>query len=128
MQRLITDNDREFILNALAGASDEVLVRAYQDWDAQRTAALQVRASVGSKISSPQTNTEPQTSSEDVAPAPRPNVSPGASSISKIGGATKDELFGMLARGTQPPAKYSEHLKLLWSRGEVNFDGKDWYV
>jgi hypothetical protein len=33
-----------------------------------------------------------------------------------------------LKNGIQPGAKFEEHAKLLWSRGEIRFDGKEWYL
>lgn len=60
-------------------------------------------------------------------PAERKNISPGPSSITKIGGNTLEQVLGMLKDGHQPPDKYSEHLKLLWSRGKVKYDGKLYY-
>lgn len=128
--RLITDADRKYILDQLTNASDEVLVRAYQDWDAQRLAALEVRASIGSSAAQPkqQTHVEHQAQHAEPELRQRTNVSPGPSSISKIGSATKEELLRMLTHCAQPPTKYSEHLKLLWERGEVKFDGEEWYV
>lgn len=59
---------------------------------------------------------------------PRKNISPGAPTITKIGGNTLAVVLGMLQDGNQPPEKYSEHLKLLWSRGKVKFDGEQFYV
>lgn len=69
----------------------------------------------------------------DVKPAaedlpPRKNVSPGEPSIAKIGVNTEGALFGVLRAGGQPEAKYAEHLKLLWKRGKVKFDGEEYYV
>ena len=61
-------------------------------------------------------------------PVVRGNVDPGTSSITKIGSKTKDELLRTLAQEKIPAAKYSEHLKLLWSRGEIKFDGEKYYV
>lgn len=58
----------------------------------------------------------------------RANVSPGEPSITKIGVNTEGALFGVLRAGGQPEAKYAEHLKLLWKRGKVKFDGDDYYV
>lgn len=59
---------------------------------------------------------------------PRKNVSPGSPAITKIGSSTLEIVLGMLQDGNQPPEKYSEHLKLLWSRGKVKFDGSDFYL
>ena len=59
---------------------------------------------------------------------PRQNVSPGPSAISKIGEKAKTYLLNELKGGRQPEAKYAEHLKLLWSRGEIKFDGKEYYL
>lgn len=60
---------------------------------------------------------------------PRKNVSPGEPSITKIGTATKKIILADLQVGEQlPRQKYDEHLKLLWKRGEVKFDGDEYYV
>ncbi len=63
----------------------------------------------------------------------RANVSPGEPSISKIGGATKDYLINELKAGSRSVEysdfhKYVEHLKLLWKRGEIKFDGEEYYL
>ena len=59
---------------------------------------------------------------------PRKNVSPGEPSITKIGVNTEGALFGVLRAGGQPEAKFAEHMKLLWKRGKVKFDGEQFYV
>ena len=59
---------------------------------------------------------------------PRKNVSPGEPSITKIGTNTREEIIETLKRGAQPLDKFREHLKLLWKRGEVNFDGEEYYI
>ncbi len=64
----------------------------------------------------------------DKVPVARENVSPGEPSITKIGMNTEGALFGLLRAGGQPEAKYTEHMKLLWKRGKVKFDGKEYYV
>jgi len=56
------------------------------------------------------------------------NINPGPSAIGKIGSTTKAELLHILSCGAQPTAKYKEHLKLLWARDEVKWDGEVWYV
>ena len=60
----------------------------------------------------------------------RPNVCPGEPSITRIvmTGGPVVEILDDLKRGDQPPEKYDEHLKLLWKRGEVKFDGKEYYL
>ena len=59
---------------------------------------------------------------------PRKDVSPGASSIGKIGANTKEEIMKLLRGGAQPPTKYTEHLKLLWYRNEIKYDGTSFYI
>lgn len=60
--------------------------------------------------------------------AARANVSPGEPTITKIGKDTKAALLADIAHdGSQPVAKWAEHMKLLWKRGEVKFDGEDYY-
>jgi hypothetical protein len=72
------------------------------------------------------TDTKEDAPKQDVA---RKNINPGDPSISKIGSSTKDVILGDLAAGRQPPTpKYDEHMKLLWSRGEVKYDGKEYYL
>ena len=58
----------------------------------------------------------------------RANISPGTPSITKIGSNTLDIVLGMLKDGNQPSEKYSEHLKLLWARGKVKYDGTEYYL
>lgn len=58
----------------------------------------------------------------------RANVTPGTSTLSKIGSATHNLILRELKKDTQPPKKYAEHLKLLWARGEVKFDGQAFYL
>ena len=60
----------------------------------------------------------------DVVNVARKNFSPGVSTITKIGSNTLEQILGMVQDGNQPPEKYSEHLKLLWARGKVKFDGE----
>lgn len=63
----------------------------------------------------------------EVKVAARANVSPGEPTITKIGKDTRTTLFNVLACGEQPNDKFDEHMKLLWKRGEVKFDGEDYY-
>lgn len=66
--------------------------------------------------------------SEVSHPATRANVSPGEPAIGKIGSKAKDEILTSLDQGRQPIKAYAEHLKLLWKRGEVKFDGKEYFL
>ena len=61
------------------------------------------------------------------AAADRPNVSPGASSITKMGSKTKTEVIDIAMSGKPMPEKLVEHAKLLWERGDISFDGKEYY-
>lgn len=64
----------------------------------------------------------------DKVPVARENVSPGEPSITKIGSNTREEIIEALKRGVQPLDKFREHLKLLWKRGEIKFDGEEYYL
>ena len=64
----------------------------------------------------------------DKVPVARENVSPGEPSITKIGSNTREEIIEALKRGVQPLDKFREHLKLLWKRGKVKFDGTEYYL
>ena len=114
MGRLLSDGDREFVYGQLRHASDDILVRAYTEFDRVRQMALAIRSV---------TEPEPETTSPE-----RPNTNPGDPSIIKIGAATEAELIRMIEHGAQPPAKYLPHMQLLWRRGKVKFDGKEWYL
>ncbi len=58
----------------------------------------------------------------------RADVSPGEPSIVKIGSNTKEHIISRLQAGFGIEDKYEEHAKLLWARGEIKFDGDDYYI
>ena len=64
----------------------------------------------------------------DKVPVARKNVSPGTSSITKIGSGAKETIIHALNTGTPLGDRYTEHLKLLWARGEIKFDGEVFYL
>lgn len=128
--RLLTDNDRNYILAQLAMAPDSVLADAMLAFDAIRNKIVAVRKiaegpiAIGVDAAIPGSE---KTVVEEVTLAERANVSPGVSSITKIGSNTKIDIIACIDR-KQIPAKYTEHLKLMWARGEVKYDGKEWYL
>lgn len=63
-----------------------------------------------------------------VTPSERKNVSPGEPSITKIGEKAKEHILNSLRAGAQPAIMYHDHLKLLWKRGEIKFDGEEYYL
>lgn len=64
----------------------------------------------------------------DKIPVARKNISPGTSSITKIGSGAKETIIHALNTGTPLGDRYTEHLKLLWARGEIKFDGEVFYL
>ena len=64
----------------------------------------------------------------DKVPVARKNVSPGEPSITKIGSGAKETIIHALNTGTPLGDRYTEHLKLLWARGEIKFDGEEYYL
>ncbi len=62
--------------------------------------------------------------------APRPNTSPGEPSIGKIGKDNVDLLVRSVLNGarTHQADKWTEHMKLLWKRGLVKYDGEEYYL
>ena len=64
----------------------------------------------------------------DGIPVARKNVSPGEPSITKIGSGAKETIIHALNTGTPLGDRYTEQLKLLWKRGKVKFDGKEYYL
>lgn len=64
----------------------------------------------------------------DKVPVARKNVSPGEPSITKIGEKAKEHILNSLRAGAQPAIMYHDHLKLLWKRGEIKFDGEEYYL
>ena len=60
----------------------------------------------------------------------RPNVSPGDSSITKMGQDMKKAMLAAVGSGAFKPnydGKSLKYLQLLWKRGEIKFDGKEFY-
>ena len=140
---ILSESERAALLHSLTDAPDEVLidaVRQRKDWMKNIKSSFdEVRNFVGMKVtesSKPPISTPPLTQKSeeskamlDVVKTARANKTPGASSITKIGSKTKDEIIGVLKAGRQPNHdKYGEHLKLLWSRGEIKFDGSAYYL
>lgn len=122
---LLTANDRAYILNQLTLAPDSVLADAMLAFDAIRNKIVAVR-----KLASPSPEETPAPTAE-VAPQGKPtrrNINPGVSSITKIGSNTKADILAAVADGMQPAAKFEEHCKLLWERGEIKFDGREYYL
>ena len=64
----------------------------------------------------------------NTVPHQRKNISPGTSSITKIGEKAKEHILNSLRAGAQPAIMYHDHLKLLWKRGEIKFDGEVFYL
>ena len=102
------DNDEE------AKMAIERLTRKHSTWEEQ--------VEIKKPVSETRFTNVPSASSAIV----RPNVSPGEPSIGKIGKETARTLLDSLP--TQPAAKWSEHMKLLWKRGEVKYDGKEYWT
>ncbi len=139
---LLSTTEREALLKTLSSAPDEVLLDAVyrvkeRHLNIQKD-MKEVNSFVGLRITEaptprfaasappPPVNSVPPAS--EAAPNKRKDISPGPSSIGKIGTKTKEALFEGLKDGTQPSDKWSEHLKLLWQRHEVKFDGKEYYL
>ena len=144
---ILSEDERAALLRSLSDAPDEVLidaVRQRKDWmKGIKSSFDEVRSFVGMKITeaSPppksgreterqtQQKVDNESSGSTSHPTTRPNKSPGHSSISKIGTKTKDEIIAVLKAGRQPNHdKYGEHLKLLWEREIVLYDGKEYYL
>jgi hypothetical protein len=139
---ILSESERAALLQALTEAPDEVLidaVRQRKDWMKNIKSSFdEVRSFVGMKVtesSKPPPHSTPVVSSTkvvaekavEVAPTERPNVNPGRSTITKIGTDTKSFLLGELQHG-RISAKHTEHYKLLHSRGEVKYDGNEYYL
>lgn len=60
--------------------------------------------------------------------AERKNITPGEPTIGKIGATAKDEIIKVLDQGGTLNTRYTEHCKLLWKRGEIKYDGKEFYL
>jgi len=58
----------------------------------------------------------------------RKNISPGKPMFTKMANSTKQHVLDSLAQNVQPGPNYKEHMKLLWARDEVKWDGEVWYV
>lgn len=121
---LLTEADRAYIIEQMKLAPDSVLADAMLAFNSLRDKIIDVRTLVlnGALVL--------KTTPEEAKPEPvkRLNVNPGASLITKIGGPTKALILEELAEGIQPGPKFSEHMKLLWSRDEVKFDGEEYYL
>lgn len=125
--KLLTDKQRAFALKRLAEADDDILLSALAEIR-QRDVRLEAAKRQLDEEFGVETCAEEPARSK-VMSSVRPNVSPGTSSITKIGAGTRSALLTRLAeQGVAKNDKSCEHLKLLWSRGDVKFDGKEYYL
>jgi len=121
--QLLNDADRAFILAQLQLAPDEILADAMLAFNAARDKIVKVRT-----LANPVTPVPREELSVPLEPdTARANVSPGAPSTLKVLISTKNTILARLNEGIQPGEKYLEAAKLMWKRGEVKFDGKDFY-
>lgn len=136
---ILSEPEREALLKSLTDAPDEVLidaVRQRKDWmKSIKSSFDEVRSFVGMKVTEggkppPPVIVHVKVAEDGSVRVPdRTNKSPGASAIGKIGTKTKEELIAVLKAGRQPNHdKFGDHLKLLWQRGEVKFDGKEFFL
>lgn len=132
---ILTNEERAKLLARLQDADDDILIKAVAElkerYSNVRADFGDIRGFIGAKAPVPPPTLMPAQAA-DPAPAPPPagreNISPGDPAITKIGSNTKAELLALLHRKTQPGPKFAEHLKLLWARGEVKYDGAIYYV
>ena len=138
---VLTERDRQALLDYLSeNATDDVLIRAVEELKEHReyvrNSMISLNKYLGTRPSAAPTPLPP---ADEPAAAPtivpdtrKANISPGAPSISKIGSNTKGELLAQLKVKPRSLSelgqKYTEHMKLLWSRGEVKFDGERYYL
>jgi len=134
--QILSTIEREALLKTLSNAPDEVLLDAVyrvkerhlniqKDMkEVNSFVGLRVVEAPAPRFAASAPPPPPVNSASPASEAaPRKDVSPGPSSIGKIGTKTKDMLFEVLKTGAQPEKKWNEHMKLLWQRHEVKFDG-----
>ena len=122
----LTRQQRANALACLATAPDEVILSAMVDYKAHIHRLEGVKRNFNETLV--ELNNETPIVEEAPCATERANINPGTSTIGKIGSATRQELLDQLTKGVVPAAKFKEHLKLLWSRNEVKFDGEAYYV
>ncbi len=128
--QLLTPTDRAFVLKQLELAPDEILADAMLAFNAVRDKIVKVRT-----LAKPVTPVPTEELSAPVkvevsveSDVGRANVSPGVPVTSKVLISTKNTILCRINEGIQPGEKYLEAAKLMWSRGEIKFDGKDFYL
>ena len=119
----LTDKQRENALILLAEGPDEIILSAMVDLRRFRHLEEGTKRNLNEVIDELKGEATPVPEE-----APRKNISPGTPAITKIGAVAKDYVLEALRMKQQPSTKYEEHLKLLWSRGEVKYDGEEFYL
>lgn len=129
---LLNDGDRAFILAQLTLAPDEILADAMLAFNAVRDKIIKVRAL---SAAAAETKEEPEVSyaavtTEDVKHVlvSRPNVTPSGPIAKRLHVHTKNTILNRLEDGVQPNEQLLPQAKLLWSRGEIKYDGEKFYL
>lgn len=58
----------------------------------------------------------------------RPNIEPPGNSSTKLFESTRIKIIEGLREGRQPHKDYAEAAKLLWTKGYLAFDGREYYL
>jgi len=94
----------------------------------------QVTRGVLDTFRSPNVDTKPEqpidahSSGSNFDKPERNDIFPGKPTITKIGSTTREEIHNCLKDDIPIALKYIEHMKLLWARGKVKWDGERYYV
>lgn len=135
--QILKNDERDALLKVLQTAPDEVLLDAVRQTKDHRlhiqNTLKEVQGYCGLKaieLPKPQLDAKSVEAKAvlDATPTARKNINPGRPAIGKIGTKTTNELLDMLSKRVQPAEKWTEHMKLLWSRDIVKWDGSQWYV
>jgi hypothetical protein len=137
--KLLTQTQREKSLTLLAKAPDEILLSAIVDlrkhWHLhQGTLAnyevvmKELEGAEHAANGQAATAQEPKPTQETEPPEERVNQSPGMPSVRRINSNTHHEIMDALKNGKPLKLRYVEACKLLWARGEIKYDGQEFYL
>lgn len=133
---VLKQEDRETLLKFLAdNASDQALVTAALDVKAERENLRNQFQSVANYLGRKPAAKPVETSSPVPTIATQPVASevpsPPGEACSKIGSNTRATLLARCAKPTKPEdigRAFFPHLKLLWQRKELVWNGSEYYV
>lgn len=136
MKPLLTPSDRQSLSSYLQdNAPDDILIRAVEQVkeyrENVRTDYSSLRKYLGTPASEPVSSPTKVATPLTTVVSELQEADPPGTPVQRISTKVRSMLLAALKQPHAPSSlgnKFSGHLKLLWTRGEIKWNGKEYYI